>query len=166
MKRGESMDDFEQVYIKYYNYVNHYVMSLCFDVSLAEEITQEAFVKALQKYRDFRGDCRPETWICRIAHNIYIETVRKHPPENIDDYTELTSHIRFEENSEDAEAVRAVMKALTELEPPYKDVFYMKAVGDMPYSLIAEIFGKTESWVRVTYFRARAKIAERMNTDE
>ena len=38
----------------------------------------------------------------------------------------------------------------------------MKALGELPFSVIAEVFGKTESWARVTYHRARAKISERI----
>ena len=38
----------------------------------------------------------------------------------------------------------------------------MKTLGDLPYNVIAEVFGKTESWARVTYHRARAKISERL----
>ena len=38
----------------------------------------------------------------------------------------------------------------------------MKSLGDMPYSTIADVFNKTENWARVTYFRAKKQIEERM----
>ena len=43
------MEDFEIVYKKYYKYVKQYAVSLCFDELLAEEITQEAFIKAFEE---------------------------------------------------------------------------------------------------------------------
>ena len=43
---------------------------------------------------------------------------------------------------------------------PYKEVFSQRTFGELPYSQIGELFGKTESWARVTYFRARQKLKE------
>ena len=42
----------------------------------------------------------------------------------------------------------------------------MKTLGDMPYSTIADVFEKTENWARVTYFRAKKQIEERMSEGE
>ena len=62
------------------------------------------------------------------------------------------------------EAIKALLGELRrcEIHNDYKEVFYMKALGELPFSVIAEVFGKTESWARVTYHRARAKISERL----
>ena len=38
----------------------------------------------------------------------------------------------------------------------------MKALGEVSFSVIAEVYGKTESWARVTYHRARMKIYEKL----
>jgi RNA polymerase sigma-70 factor (ECF subfamily) len=46
------------------------------------------------------------------------------------------------------------------LEEPYKEVFMLRFFGDLSFCKIAELFGKTESWARVTYHRARAKLKE------
>ena len=64
------------------------------------------------------------------------------------------------------ENVKRILAEAVKLETPYKEVFYMKSLGDMPYSTIADVFGKTENWARVTYFRAKKQIEERMNEDE
>ena len=42
------MEDFEKIYSEYFDVVYHYVLSLCLNESMAEEITQEAFFKALK----------------------------------------------------------------------------------------------------------------------
>ena len=54
----------------------------------------------------------------------------------------------------------------TELDEPYKEVFQLRIFGELPFSQIGMIFGKTENWARVTYHRARLKIKERMNRNE
>ena len=52
----------------------------------------------------------------------------------------------------------SVYKLLHCLEDPYKEVFTLRVLGDLSFKEIAEIFGKQESWARVTYHRARLKI--------
>ncbi len=161
-KGGNILDDFEIIYKKYYKYVKQYVVSLCFDEILAEEIAQEAFLKALENYNSFKGDCLIETWICRIAHNIFISIKRKRKEENIDNYTALASNINIYSSGEDRETATRIFKILMSLTTPYKDVFYMRAVGEMPFEVIAELFQKTPSWARVTYYRAKKEIIERL----
>lgn len=51
---------------------------------------------------------------------------------------------------------------LHDMPEPYKEVFSLRIFGELPFSKIAQIFGKTESWARVTYHRAKKKIAEKM----
>lgn len=53
-----------------------------------------------------------------------------------------------------------------ELDEPYKEVFQLRIFGELPFSQIGMIFGKTENWARVTYHRARLKIKERMDRNE
>ena len=49
---------------------------------------------------------------------------------------------------------------LHDLPEPYKEVFSLRTFGELPFAQIGELFGKTESWARVTYFRARQKLKE------
>ena len=42
----------------------------------------------------------------------------------------------------------------------------MKALGEVSFAVIAEVFGKTESWARVTYHRARMKIFEKLGENK
>jgi len=53
-----------------------------------------------------------------------------------------------------------IHKILHTLEEPYKEVFSLRVFGELPFRQIGELFGKTESWARVTYHRARMKIKE------
>ena len=81
------MTDFETIYATYFDSVYQYVLSLCRDVHTAEEITQEAFCKAMTHLDRFDGRCRLYVWLCQIAKNTYLTHVRKQrrraaPPED------------------------------------------------------------------------------------
>ena len=62
--------------------------------------------------------------------------------------------------------VISLHKILHTLEEPYKEVFTLKLFGELPYKQISEIFGKSESWARVTYYRAKEKIKIIFNEKE
>ena len=66
----------------------------------------------------------------------------------------------LEEGFTRQETARQLHRLLHGLPEPYKEVFSLRTFGELPFSQIGELFGKTESWARVTYFRARAKLKE------
>ena len=55
---------------------------------------------------------------------------------------------------------------LHELPEPYKEVFTLRVFGELEYAQIARLFGKTESWARVTYHRAKMKLTEAVEEEE
>ena len=55
-----------------------------------------------------------------------------------------------------------IHRILHDLPEPYKEVFTLRVFGELRFGQIADIFGKTESWARVTYHRARMMIMDKM----
>ena len=152
------MPDFEEVYRLYFADVYKYILTICRDEATAEEVTQETFFKALTAIDSFRGDCQLRVWLCQIARNQYLSLCRDRQkftdtaPEQGDSGIEA----RFDDR-EDARRLHVLLHGLPE---PYKEVFSLRTFGELPFSQIGELFGKTESWARVTYFRARQKLKE------
>lgn len=161
-----ALDDLEKMCNLHYKYVKSYALSLCLNETVAEDITQETFYKAIKKIDTFKNECKIETWLCSIARNVFFNSKRNKQTENISDYPNLVSESNLEENAIKNEHVKRILAEAVKLETPYKEVFYMKTLGDMPYSIIAEVFSKKENWARVTYFRAKKQIEERMSEIE
>ena len=82
------------------------------------------------------------------------------------DHETDTSLMSGDQNIEDRylskESAFEIHKILHKLPEPYKEVFSLRAFGELSYQQIAELFGKTETWARVTYHRARLKIKEEL----
>lgn len=155
------MQDFEQVYRTYFTDVYRYVLSLSRSETVAEEVTQQAFFKALQAIGGFRGECRLYVWLCQIAKNEYYTWLRKNRGgEPLDDRVE-----DLEQKLLRRETAFAVHKALHALPEPYKEVFSLRLFGELPFAQIGQLFGKTESWARVTYHRARRKLKEELQDE-
>ena len=51
------------------------------------------------------------------------------------------------------------------MDEPYKEVFSLRTFGELSFQDIAELFGKSENWARVTYFRAKSKIKEALENE-
>ncbi|MCL2084549.1 MAG: RNA polymerase sigma factor [Oscillospiraceae bacterium] len=155
------MAEFDELYIRHFKYVYKYVLSLCRNETAAEDITQEAFLKAFENIDGFSGKCKIQVWLCQIAKNTYFtyyESAKKHTFSSAE--LEWDSAIDFEQRFFDRENAFEVHKALHSLDEPYKEVFSLRFFGELPFSQIAELFGKTESWARVTYHRAKMKLKE------
>lgn len=154
------MKDFEKIYSEYYDAVFQYVLSLCKDEALAEEITQEAFFKALKSIDTFRGECKLSVWLCQIAKNTFY-TVNKRQQRQADyPLEQIPDRASIEKTICDKEDAFQIHKLLHKLEEPYKEVFWMRTFGELSFRDIALLFGKTENWARVTYHRAKMKIKE------
>lgn len=154
------MKDFEQIYSEYYDAVFRYVLSLCRDEQWAEEITQEAFFKVLKNIDAFRGECRLSVWLCQIAKNTFY-TAAKRKQRQVDYPLELIpSDESIDQGIDDKETAFQIHNQLHALEEPYKEVFWMRTFGELSFREIGVLFGKTESWARVTYHRAKMKIRE------
>ncbi len=158
--------DLEKIYREYFTIVYRYVLSLSRNPSLAEEIAQETFVKALQKIGKFRGDCDISVWLCQIAKNEYYQYLRKQKKKSeLSQMSETTADGPEQELTEKELQFRIQM-ILHGLENPYKEVFYMRTYGEMSFADIGRIFGKGDTWARVTYHRARKKIMEVLENED
>ena len=156
------MDD-EKLYQVYYMQVYSYAVSLTRDRSLAEEITQNTFYKAVTTKADFAGRSDEVTWLCAIAKNLYTDELRRRSRmADVNDMGELPSEENVEKAAADADMAFRIHLVLHRLEEPYKEVFQLRVFGELSFAQIASIFGKTEAWARVTYHRAKLKIQERM----
>lgn len=157
------MTDFSQVYDLYFRDVYKYALGICRNAQLAEEITQETFLKALKSLDTFKGECKLSVWLCQIAKNCYISHCRKTKHLAFGaEMEQMDSGMDLEAQLTDQETAFAIHKILHRLEEPYKEVFSLRIFGELSFRQIGELFGKTENWARVTYHRARLKIKEEL----
>lgn len=164
-------DDMEVIYKRYYGDLYRFCRSLCNDQDLAEDICHETFYKAMKSTGTYHGNCKVISWLCQIAKNTYISYLRKEKrmvkPEKMEQLVECMAgtEASLQEKVEDAESVRDIKEVMNSLEPPYDKVFRMKVVDEKSYKEMGDFYGKSESWARVTYFRAKQKIVERLKKE-
>ena len=159
--------NFSDIYTLYFEDVYKYLLALCHDEELAEELAQDTFFKAMKSYENFRGDCKITTWLCQIAkHSFFL--YEKHRKRNIDlnsvEY-EIVDTNSIEILLGQREQAFGIHKLLHNLPEPYKEVFSLRVLGELSYQYIAKLFGKTESLARVTFHIAKLKIIEQVKEE-
>ena len=153
------MTDFEEIYATYFDSVYQYVLSLCRDVHTAEEVTQESFCKAMTHLDRFDGRCRLYVWLCQIAKNVYFTYAKRQ--KRYGEPEEEQAQPGFEEQLLECETAWEVHKLLHQLDEPYREVFSLRVLGELSFSQIGQLFGKSDSWARVVFFRAKTELRRR-----
>jgi RNA polymerase sigma-70 factor (ECF subfamily) len=136
-------------------------MTLCGDADTAEELTQETFYRAIKSLRKYKGESSVYTWLCSIARNAWLEELRKrtkHKGEEISELAEDTAP-RPDEAAESADGRLRLLKKIHSLPETEKELILLRASQELSFREIGEIFGKSENWARVTYYRAKQKLA-------
>lgn len=153
--------DLEQFYKENYRIVYGYLYSLCGDAAWAEDLTSETFLKAIIKIDSFDGRGKPSTWLCTIGKNLYLnEKKRRRRQVPLED-AKIAEEQSMEEKIEDALLSEKISEISRELKEPYQQVFTMRLTG-LSFKEIGEAFGKSETYARVTFFRAKNEILERL----
>ena len=160
----------EELYRTYFDIVYRYIRSVSQDGSLAEEVTQETFFKALKKADQFRGDCDVRVWLCQIAKNTLYDHLKKQKKQLLGDEKlekiESAGGELLEEKLAQRSQAMEIHKVLHRLSEPYKEVFSLRTFGELTFREIGMLFGKSENWARVTYYRARVKIREELEHED
>lgn len=127
-----------------------------------EDVVQDVFIKTYQNIQSFDATQRFSPWIYRIAHNTYINAIKKQNsgPLYLFDFDTLISHTVVEENPiikerEQKEIKDVVDKGLKEIEPKYREILVLYYIEDFSYKEIAEILQIPVGTVGVRIMRAK-----------
>ena len=157
------MADFESVFRENKGFIYKYLLKLCHNQSLAEELTQETFFRAYMNFSNVRNESKISVWLCQIAKNTYFSWYNEHKRFNsMDEAGGVADSLQIEELFIEKELSEKAFECLDGLEEAYKEVFMLKVLGQVSLKDISKIFGKSESWARVTFYRAKQKLTEKM----
>jgi RNA polymerase sigma-70 factor (ECF subfamily) len=140
----------------------------------AEDVAQEAFIKAYRALGNFRGESAFYTWLYRIAtntaYNHMVSKGRRPPATDID--VDDTEHVEAQAAMADIdspeafhsrdELKKAIDQAIEELPEDLRTAFSLREFSGLSYEEITEIMGCPVGTVRSRIFRARESIDNRI----
>ncbi len=164
-KEVDTTADMDSIYREFSGAVTAYLTRLCGNGELARELTQETFYQAVRSIDRFDGKSSLNTWLCGIARHLYYDALRqKKPAAPLPD--DLPAPGDFTEQIVRKDQAMIAHRVLHMLEEPYREVFTLRTFCDLSHAQIAGLFGKSEAWSRVTYYRARQMLQDAMKENE
>ncbi len=154
-----------------------YMMALSFlhNEADAEDVVQEAFLKAYRHLSTFRGDARFSTWLLSIALNEARSRLRRtrtartesleqssgeegyHSPAWLRDWREIPS-----EALQRMEIRRLLYEAVDALPPIYREIFLLRDVEELSIAEVAELLQISAVMVKVRLHRARTMLQKKL----
>jgi len=132
----------------------------------AEELVQDAFVRAYNHLEQFRGDAKFSTWFYRILYNVCMTRVTRRQParETVEvDDANAKDKLTMQDCSplerlEDAELQEIIRREIETLPEKYRTHITLFYVQEMSYEQIGEVLGLPVGTVKTNLFRARTRL--------
>jgi len=162
-KRGD-VSAFSELVRRYERYVLNLVYRTLGRSEDAEDIAQEAFVKAFLNIKKFKEESKFSTWLSKIVINLCMDKIREkaNKEENLEEGVWLTipqsSYYSPEETVERLEIQEWIKKAVMSLPEELRIVFVLREFEDLSYQEISEMLDIPIGTVESRLYRARMKL--------
>lgn len=157
----------EELYRRYQPQVYKFLFRMSGDHYLADELTQETFIRALAALPGFRGDALLSTWLYRIARNLFLTHCRQERRTVVEPAEVVTAFLgphragelpeEYALHSEQQELVQLAIQRLDERE---REFIVLREISGLTYAEIAEIMGISLGAVKIGLHRARQHFRE------
>ncbi|NJM06083.1 RNA polymerase sigma factor [Candidatus Gracilibacteria bacterium] len=150
----------DTLYRRYRRPISGYLFQLCGSADLAEELTQETFVRACAGLAKFRGESAVSTWLFRIARNAYLQSVRRPADTRIatDDLLAIPDNRHHGDpvgQFTAREQRTQIGLALAQLPEKQRSILLLRDAEDLSYAEIAAVLEISLAAVKINLFRAR-----------
>lgn len=150
--------DIEKIYRIYFDDLYKFLLYLCKNKEIAQDICSESFIKAMKNIENIE-DSKVKSYLFQVGKNTYYNYYNKNKKilliENIEDFDFALES--FEKDFLEKENLTALEKAIENLENPYKDLVKLRLNG-LSFTEIGEIYHKNQNWACVVYHRAKEKL--------
>lgn len=160
--------EFREIYEKYSSDLYTFILRMCGNEQLAKDILQDTMLKAMTSAESFKGNCSVRTWLCTIAKNLYYDHLKKSETKNhsLDILDEPASDSNIEADIISKDTSLRIHHLLHKLDEPYREVFTLRVFAELKFSDIGNVFGKSENWAGVTFYRAKQKLIQLLKEEE
>jgi RNA polymerase sigma-70 factor (ECF subfamily) len=162
LRRAQRGDEraFAQILRAYETTIFNYVYRIVGDRALAEDLTQEVFVRVFQALPRFSLRCKFTTWLFQVTKNRVLDELRarERRPQSVLAIEEAPRLEIVDPPVERLETIEAVWRAVRELNPDLKMALLLRDVAGMPYNEIADSLEITLATVKWRIFKAREEV--------
>jgi RNA polymerase sigma-70 factor, ECF subfamily len=159
----ELEDIIEQIYSTYKQAVYNYLLYLTGNVHIAEDLTQETFLKVFKYFNGFKGDSSIKTWLIKISRNTYLTYIKKYSAvdSSLDDYESMS----VEDGLVNVNESILINHCLSKLSEKDRTLIILRDINGFGYKELAAILECSEGQVKIGLFRARQRFKEVYNSE-
>ena len=162
LRRAQKGDEqaFTAIVRAYETPVHNYILRLTGDRALAEDLTQEVFVRVLNGLPKFSLRCKFTTWLFQVTKNRVLDELRarERRPSGLVSFEDVPPFEVFDQPAERIETIDAIWRAVQDLNPDLKMALLLRDVVGLPYNEIADSLEVTLSTVKWRIFKAREEV--------
>ena len=149
---------------KYLSQVYRFSMRLTRNRDLADDLTHDVFVRALEKRHQLNDARAARSWLFRIAANLWWDRQRTGKPTttNIDKMDTSSAAVPVEEQFELHESKQNILRELNTLPERQRAVMHLYAVEELGAQEISDVLGMTRGNVRVQLHLARRALLKKL----
>jgi RNA polymerase sigma factor (sigma-70 family) len=160
---GESI---ELLYRLYSKDLYNFILSICKDKNLSDDILQTTFVEAIKSIEGYKGQSSVKTWLFSIAkHQCYQHLKKNKIYVNIDDYNPISEDSVIDTTITNIRS-QNIMKHINDLDEPNRSILILRIIGEYSFLEIGKLIGKSENYCRVTFYRLKNKIRKEFEEHE
>ena len=157
--RAGDAEAFGELYQAHLDAIYRYIYFRVGDVHDAEDLTEQAFMKAWEAMSDYRPRGHPFTsWVYRIAHNLVVDYHRRRKPvqvmESASQLDRTGEPLASLEQVIAAEEATALSRAIRQLSEEQQQVIVLRFIEGMRHAQVARVMGKSEGACRMIEYRA------------
>ena len=134
----------------------------CRDHGRAEDMAQEAFLRAFRGLGSWRRDAAFSTWLFALATNVYRTEMRRFMPETVEMDETVTPVVSLEDTASEADRRSIVQTALRSLPPKYRDPLILFYFHDKDIATTARSLELPEGTVKARLSRGRAFLESKL----
>ena len=145
----------ENLFRKYYNEALLYVFSFCHNRALAEDLVQEAYMRAIRSIDEEKDGFK--FWLFKVCRNLYFDTLRKN--KKVEAITsDMPSNESLVDDVIQKDEYRALYKAISILKDDFREIVRLYYFDSMSVKEIASIVDESVDNVKIKLYRARLKL--------
>ena len=147
----------ENLFRKYYNEALLYVFSFCLNRALAEDLVQEAYMRAIRSIDEEKDGFK--FWLFKVCRNLYFDTLRKN--KKVEAITsDMPSNESLVDDVIQKDEYRALYKAISLLKDDFREIVRLYYFDSMSVKEIASIVDESVDNVKIKLYRARLKLKD------
>jgi RNA polymerase sigma factor (sigma-70 family) len=161
--KGGNLQQASLLFERYHKRIFNFLARMTFDRELAEDLTQNVFLRIIKYRNSYREGLKFQSWIYQVARNVFSDhyQTNKNRTSNFVDVENVSDHMADSDETEDMDEKEKILhRSLAKLSEEQRELLVLTRFQHMKYEEVAVIMDTTVANIKVKVHRAILKLRE------